>query len=198
MNRSLVLLVLPLLLVAVPPGSASVEVTEVGKQPVEAGFPSGGLLNLDLCASEAEVRGATGNQVRITYDGSSDTLRVRVRIKASGKSGEVEIDNCPHNNFRIGIEVPRSTDLHLRMAAGELTVKGVTGSKDLEMHAGEMSVEVGKKEDYAHVDGSVMTGEVDAGLFQVSKGGLFRSFEWAGPGKHRLHAHVGAGQLTLN
>ena len=56
MNRSLVLLVLPLLLVAVPPGSASVEVTEVGKQPVEAGFPSGGLLNLDLCASEAEVR----------------------------------------------------------------------------------------------------------------------------------------------
>jgi hypothetical protein len=31
----------------------------------------------------------------------------------------------------------------------------------------------------------------------VEKGGLFRSFEERGNGKYRLHAHVGAGELTL-
>jgi hypothetical protein len=83
------------------------------------------------------------------------------------------------------------------MAAGQLEVKGVTGNKDLELHAGELDVEIGRREDYARVDASVMTGEVDAAPFEISKGGLFRSFEWKGPGKYRLHAHAGAGQVTL-
>jgi hypothetical protein len=74
----------------------------------------------------------------------------------------------------------------------------VTGNKDIELHAGQLNVEVGKPEDYAHVEGSVNTGEVNAMAFNVSKGGLFRSFQKDGPGKYRLHAHVGAGELDLN
>ncbi len=58
-------------------------------------------------------------------------------------------------------------------------------------------MEIGKVEDYGRVDASVMTGDVEAAPFEVSKGGLFRSFEKTGTGTYRLHAHVGAGQVTL-
>jgi hypothetical protein len=42
-----------------------------------------------------------------------------------------------------------------------------------------------------------MTGSIEASAFDVSKDGLFRSFEQHGPGKYRLHAHVLAGEIEL-
>lgn len=47
------------------------------------------------------------------------------------------------------------------------------------------------------VSTKVNSGQVDAAAFDVSKGGLFRSFSKEGPGRYRLHTHIGAGQLTL-
>jgi hypothetical protein len=38
---------------------------------------------------------------------------------------------------------------------------------------------------------------VYAPLFKTAKTGLWRSFKTAGPGKYRLHAHVGVGDMTL-
>ena len=189
-----VLLMLALSATPAPAGTA-VEITEVGKQPVETDFPSGGHLRVDLCSSEVEIRGTEGSRIRVLYDSESEPDRVR--IKSTGGDGELQVEDCPHNDFRITIEVPRLTVLHLRMFAGQLEVKGVTGNKDLELHAGELDVDVGETGDYALVDASVVTGEVDAAPFKVSKGGLFRSFDWKGPGKYRLHAHVGAGQVTF-
>ena len=78
-----------------------------------------------------------------------------------------------------------------------MQVEGITGNKDVELHAGELTVAIGNPSEYARLDVSVSTGELDAAPFDVSKGGLFRSFNKQGNGKYRLHAHVGAGQLTL-
>jgi len=83
------------------------------------------------------------------------------------------------------------------MPAGDLEVDGLTGDKDVEIHAGDMILGVGKADDYGHVDASVNAGDLDAQPFGVSKGGLFRSFDKHGGGKYRLHAHVGAGDLVL-
>jgi hypothetical protein len=38
---------------------------------------------------------------------------------------------------------------------------------------------------------------VYAPLFTSAKSGLWRSFKTSGPGKYRLHAHVGVGAMTL-
>jgi hypothetical protein len=76
-------------------------------------------------------------------------------------------------------------------------MQNVIGDKDVEMHAGQLTIHIGQPADYSHVEGSVTSGEVDAPPFDVSKGGLFRSFQENGPGKYRLHAHVGAGELDL-
>ena len=197
MRRNAVFLVLALLFASVALAQRTVEVTEVGKEPVKSDFPSGGLLRMELCASGVEIRGTGKKEISLSYDSPEDTSEVKVRLKISGNKGRVEVEGCPHENFHITIEVPSLADLHVRMWAGELEVEGVTGSKDLELHAGQLEVDIGRAEDYAWVDASVMTGEVDAAPFEVSKGGLFRSFERKGPGKYRLHAHVGAGQVVL-
>ena len=47
------------------------------------------------------------------------------------------------------------------------------------------------------MDASVLSGDLSGRPFGEEHGGLFRSFEKVGNGKYRLHAHVGAGDLTL-
>ena len=71
------------------------------------------------------------------------------------------------------------------------------GNKDVELHAGDLSIDVGRAEDYNHVDASLWAGDLHAAPFNVVKGGLFRSFDWNGKGPYRLHAKMKAGDLRL-
>ena len=103
----------------------------------------------------------------------------------------------PRNDLTITIRIPSDTDLYARIPFGDVQVKNVTNNQDVEVHAGDLTVDVGEAKDYSHVDASVLTGELDAVPFHESKGGLFRSFRVNGSGRYRVHAHVGAGQLTL-
>jgi hypothetical protein len=192
---------LAVLLLLIPSlATAGDKPTVVTANPFETDFPSGGSFRMDLCSSGVDLRGTDDNKLRVSYDSKNgyDAGRVKVKIKTSGNAGTLEIDGCPHNNFQITINVPKVTDLYVRIWAGQLDVSNITGDKDLELHAGQLDVSIGKPEEYGQVDASVMTGEVDAAPFDVSKGGLFRSFHKTGPGKYRLHAHVGAGQVDLN
>ena len=187
-----------LALIAASLAAQDAKIDQLGKIPVEAKFGSGGEVRLHLCSSGARIVGKDADALRVTYDarhGGSD--EVRVRIEVSGHRAGIRVTGCPHNNFEVTVEVPKSSDLYARMPAGQLDVDDVTGDKDIEIHAGELNVNIGKPEDYRHVEASVLTGEVDAPPFNVSKGGLFRSFDQNGSGKYRLHAHVGAGQIDL-
>jgi len=173
---------------------------DITANPFETDFAPGGRLSLDLCSSGVGLRGTDENKLRVSYNSKSayDADRVKVRLKGSGNSVSLEIDGCPHNNFQITISLPKITHLYVRMWAGQLDISNITGDKNLELHAGQLNVDVGKPEEYGQVDASVTTGELDAASFDVSKGGLFRSFHKSGPGKYKLHAHVGAGQIDLN
>jgi hypothetical protein len=196
MKRAMFLLVV--LLMSMGVAAARTGTGDGGPNPFETAFPAGGEIRMDLCSSGVVVRGTDENQIRVRYSGRDDGHDVKVKFKSDGNRGQLNISGCPRNNFQITIEIPKVTDLRVRMFAGQLEVEKVTGNKDLEIDAGQMIVDVGKAEEYAHVDGSVTTGQVDASPFNVSKGGLFRSFHQTGPGKYRLHAHVGAGQVELN
>jgi hypothetical protein len=167
---------------------------EVGKSPVETRLAPGGRVRMELCSSGIELMGRDDSVVRVSYDRHAN---VKVRLHVSGDQADLKVSRCPRNNFHVTIEVPKSSDLYVRMLAGELEVRDVTGDKDVELHFGQLTMDVGKPDDYAHVDASVNSGDLEATAFDVSKGGLFRSFETSGPGKYRLHAHVGAGELDL-
>jgi hypothetical protein len=171
------------------------KVEETGKSPVVTKVSSGGRIRMELCSSGIELLGHEEDTLRVSYD--PERGNVKVRIQVAGDQTELSVRDCPRNNFTHRVEVPKSTALYIRMFAGELNVRDVVGDKDVELHFGQLSMDVGKAEDYHRVSASVNSGELDAPAFNVSKGGLFRSFAQTGSGKYRLHAHVGAGELDL-
>jgi hypothetical protein len=143
---------------------------------------------LHLRSGEIRVIGRDGNRVAVHFSGpNADSARdLTVRFRRMGNDGDLRVSGGPTNNLEVTIEVPSSAMLFVRMPAGDLAVEGVSGDKDVELHAGDLTIAVGNPGDYGHVDTS---GE--------SHGGLFRSFEESGSGRYKLHAHVGAGGLTL-
>ena len=106
-------------------------------------------------------------------------------------------DGPDEANVRGAIQVPARTDLYIRLTAGELTVEDVQGNKDIRLHAGEIRIDVGRPEDYQRVRASVWAGDLNAEPFHVTKGGLFRSFDWNGRGQYRLQARLKAGDIRL-
>jgi len=170
-------------------------IEEVGKSPVETKFVSGGRIRMELCSSGIQIIGTDDAGVRVSYHPERDSVRVRLQV--SGDRADLRVSGCPHNNFQVRVEIPKASALYVRMMAGQLDVEDVTGDKDVEVSFGQLNIDVGKTEQYARVDASVNSGEIDALAFGVNKGGLFRSFDQQGSGKYRLHAHVGAGQIDL-
>lgn len=191
--RTVVLALLCLTATFLP--AQDVNLDKTGDSPVEAKFSSGGRIRMDLCSSGVEVVGTNDHALRVSYHPESDNLRVRIRV--SGDRADLRLTGCPRNNFQARIEIPKSSALYVRMFAGQLDVRDVTGDKDVELSFGQLNLDIGKPETIAHVDASVNTGQVEASAFAVSKGGLFRSFDRSGPGQYRVHAHVGAGQVEL-
>jgi hypothetical protein len=184
-----------LLVAAAASFAQDAKIDELGKSPVEAKFVSGGRVRMDLCSSGIEIIGTDNPALRVSYYPERD--HVRVRLEISGDRADLRLTGCTHNNFHARIEIPKSSGLYVRMLAGQLDVNEVTGDKDIELSFGQLDVDVGKTDEYARVDASVNSGQISASAFDVEKGGLFRSFNQSGPGKYRLHAHVGAGQVDL-
>jgi hypothetical protein len=135
--------------------------------------------------------------VRVDAKDPERAREVKVRFERSDSSAELRISGGPRNDVRIIVEVPRATGLFVRMPFGQLEITDVTGDKDVQLHAGELILGVGNPGDYSHVEASVNSGGLEALPFGEDHGGLFRSFQKTGNGKYKLHAHVGAGDLTL-
>ena len=169
---------------------------EVNKSPIEAKFAPGGRIRMDLCPGEIELIGKDDSRLRVSYD-LRPGHNVKIRLQASGGQADLKITGCPNNNFKMTIEVPKVSGLYVRMMAGQLDVFDIKGDKDVQLHFGQLTMDIGKADEIARVEASVNSGELDVEAFAVNKGGLFRSFEKSGPGKYRVHAHVGAGQLEL-
>ncbi len=160
---------------------------------------AGSRLSLHLRSGEFRIVGHNDNKIAVHLNGrNADNARdLTVRFRRSDNDADLRIFGGPKNNLEVTIEIPSSAMLFIRMSAGDLSVEGVSGDKDVELYAGDLTISVGDAADYGHVDASVLSGDLEAAPFHESHGGLFRSFEKHGAGKYRLHAHVGAGDLTL-
>lgn len=179
--------------------SKRVEATNLPDHPFQVDYPSGSQLSLYPRSGDVRVVGGSENKVSVRVDAKDleKAREVRVTLDRSEHSAELHISGGPRNDIKITVGVPKDTGLYVRMPAGQLEISGVTGDKDVQLHAGELIVHVGDPAAYSHVDASVLTGDIDASPFHEDHGGLFRSFSKSGNGKYRLHAHVGAGDLTL-
>ncbi len=173
--------------------------SKTGEPHFEAQLPSGVPLRLYVRSGDIRVLGSDDGKISVDVSGKNalkiDDLKHRLTVLDN--SAEFHLSGGPRNDFQITIRLPKNCDLYLRVPAGDVTVEGISGNKDIELHAGDLSIHVGSPEEYSHVDASVNAGDVEASPFGESHSGLFRSFKKSGSGKYKLHAHVGAGDLTL-
>lgn len=175
--------------------SQDVNIDRSGESPIEAKFAPSGKVRVDVCPGAIKLVGVDDSALRVSFNPERDSVHVRLNIR--GDRADLRVTGCPHNNFQVRIEVPKSSSLYFRMFAGQLDVYDITGDKDIEVTFGQLNIDAGKAENYASVDASVNSGSIDANPFDVHKGGLFRSFDHSGSGKYRLHAHVAAGQIEI-
>jgi hypothetical protein len=165
--------------------------------PADAG------LRLAVSSRSAEVNlvGTDQRQIRVTcrLDDEDDARRVHIRYHSNDGKGVLEITGGPNNNVHITVEMPHQTHLRVRVPAGAIHVKDVSGDKDIDVHAGEVTVSGVNANEYRSVDAEVEIGEVRAKEFSVDKGGFFRSFKrMSDEGLYRLDAHIITGSIQLN
>jgi hypothetical protein len=182
-------------------GSAQTKlnVKDIQDHPFTADFDSGGKIRMYLRSGDFRITGSGEDKITVRISGGNGyrASDMRVQLEGSSHAATLTISGGPKNDLEVTIEVPRKTGLFVRMPAGNLEVRHLVGDKDAELHAGEMIIDVGEVADYSRVDASVYSGGLEASPFGESHGGLFRSLHKEGNGKYHLHAHVGAGDLTL-
>ena len=162
--------------------------------PAEKDFVSGGKVTMRLESGDYNIRASADNRIHVRWNEASGA---RVKLATNGNSADLRVENTPHNNFHATIEVPALADLRIRLTAGDMSVTGIKGDKDIEANAGDLNISVGSSSDWGDVDASVTAGDLHAPAFKAATGGLFRSIKWKGPGKYRLHVHLTAGDVNL-
>jgi hypothetical protein len=182
-------------------GAASVGAQE---RTIDRTFPGGGRIVLDLSAGDYEIVGTRENLIHVEWRTGDAEDRGEVRVRADAGAGRATIVTegpglaaAAHTGFIVRIRVPRRSDLVVRLSAGDLDIRGIEGSKDVNAQAGDVNIEIGDRNDYRSVDASVAVGGLDASAFRIEKGGFFRSLHWNGRGKYELRANLKVGQVTL-
>jgi hypothetical protein len=159
-------------------------------------FVSGGKVDIHLDAGDYEVRAASDNHVRVSMSGRTGNATVDVAV--DGKHADVTVRSTSHTNFKCVIEVPKVSDVAIRLSAGDLRVGPITGSKDIESTAGDVQVSVGNPDDYGSVDAHVSVGDLSGGPLGSADGQFItKSLKRTGKGFRTFRVHLGAGDLKL-
>lgn len=177
----------------------TLEVKDLQNHPFNVSFPSGERLVMHLQSGDFRIVGGDDNRIVVHFEGANaeKARKLTVRFALKGYEGNLRVSGGPKNELQVTIEIPRETDLKVRMPGGDLDVEGVHGNEDVSLVGGDLTVGVGNPRDYARVDASVRFGDVYGNIFGEPHGWMGESVKAEGSGKYRLHAHVFAGDLTL-
>jgi hypothetical protein len=165
---------------------------------IERGFVKAGTIRMNLAAGDYRIAGRSEDKIRISWrtDSPEDAARVKADIQVNGTGASLRTSGVK-NGLHFTIDVPARSDIDIDLTAGDLEVRGIEGSKKVESWAGDVSIDIGQPEQYRSVEASVRAGDLSAAPFNVSKGGLLRSFKWTGKGPYSLRVKLFAGDLTL-
>ena len=183
-----------LIFLALLPASLLADSSGTCAAPFSASAMPGREISMNLRAGDITITGTDAPVVRVTCDVRSDPRDVHISFAAD----HLTIHGGPGNDAHFRIEIPRSMNVVIRCTAGNLTLDGVTGDKDVKLNAGNLTIAVGNAGVYRHAEGSVLAGNILASPFGETRDGLFRSFRKDNPsGRYRLRAELLAGNLTL-
>ncbi len=141
------------------------------------------------------TRSDSDQHIRVTFAGNiGDAI---ADVTTDGSHANLQVRDTPHGAFRATIEVPSTTNLTIRLTAGNLDVSAITRNKDIDSRAGNVTISTPNPNDYGTVAADVRIGNLDAGPFGGSESGFSKQLKWSGPGKFALRANLGAGNLEL-
>ena len=128
---------------------------KVADQP----FVSGGSIDMQLSGGAYTIRPSADDHIRVTLSVSPGNPS-KAGLTIDKTSAKLTIEETPRNNFKATIEVPKVTDLVIRLSGGDLEMAAITGNKDIETGGGNVQISVGDPNDYASVDASVKAGNL--------------------------------------
>ena len=165
---------------------------------VDKAFAPGGAVTMKLAAGDYTITGRTDQKIRVAWrvDHAEDAARVKAQADIHGTTALVATAGVK-NGMHFTIDVPARSDIDIDLSAGDLQIRGIEGNKKVGSWAGDVSIDVGKPEQYREVEASVRAGDLSAKPFNVMQGGLMRGFKWTGPGRYVLQVKLFAGDLTL-
>jgi len=158
-------------------------------------FPAGGGIELQLDGGDYVIRASSDEHIRVSFAGN--TGNAVADLTTSSTHATLAIKDTPHSNFRATVEVPATADVTVHLSGGNLEIGAITGNKDIDSKAGNVTISIPNSKDYGTVDATVKVGNLDAGPFGNSDSGLSPHLKWSGSGKYTLRASLGAGNLEL-
>jgi hypothetical protein len=165
---------------------------------LETAFVEGGQITINLSAGEHKISESPDNLIRVSWrvKDEHESKEVDASTDVDGLTATIDLDG-PRNNFHTLIQIPRHSDLTVRLSAGVLEVGNIAGDRDIRLRAGELKIAVEDIHDYATVEGSLWAGDIDSGPFGEEASGLFRSIDWEGEGEQKLRFKLMAGDVQI-
>jgi hypothetical protein len=162
-------------------------------------FVSGGRIEMQLGGGSYTIRPASDTHIRVTLGGN--TGRARVDLTTNATRANLAVTETPDSDFQATIEVPKTSDLIVRLSGGNLVLSGITGNKNIDSVAGNTEISVGDPNQYGSMEAAVKVGDLNVGAFTGAKTsdsfGLLQRATWSGKGKYTLRVNLGAGNLVL-
>jgi hypothetical protein len=198
--RTGIVFLLGLLLASLTAAQTKLEVKDLQNHPFSVPFAAENHLRVHLRGGDFRIVGNDENRIVVRFTGknSDQASNLTVRLTETARENDLRIFHGPKNDLQVTVEVPRHTDLYVRMSGGDLDVDDVTGNKDVSLVGGDLTIDAGNPKDYAIVNASVRFGDVRADGFGEAHGWIGESVRTKGNGKYTLHAHVFAGDLRLH
>ncbi|MHB8484172.1 MAG: DUF4097 family beta strand repeat-containing protein [Candidatus Acidiferrales bacterium] len=198
--RLILIALLSALLAPVGAAQTKLKVKDLQNHPFNVPFASKKHLRMHMRSGDFRIIGSDDNRIVIHLAGTkaATAKNLTVRLTETAAGADLRIFHGPKNDLQVSVEIPKYTDLYVRMGGGDLDVEHVTGNKDVSLVAGDLTIDAGDPKDYSAVNASVRFGDVHADGFGEAKGWMGESLKTKATGKYRLHAHIFAGDLTLN
>jgi hypothetical protein len=167
------------------------------------GFSPGGFLNVRVRAGDIHIRPGQSDEIKLVWKVNGDdperqAEQTQLWFDSSGSIANIQVTGPAHNGVDLDIEVPAQTNLKVKLSYGDVKIEGVDGDKSVDVHFGDVQISLNPKLEYASVDASVHTGDVNTPWRERSSVLFGTSVKRLSSGKYNLHAHVGVGDVTLH
>lgn len=146
-------------------------------------------------------RGTDPNHIRMSYTAEcrneDASGRVHPRFQESDSVTAIILAAPYRTKLDVTLEVPSPLTLEVKMFAGDITIDGVEGNKEIDLSIGELYLTGERKRACSDVSASVSIGEI-YGFPGRLRGFIGRHGQFHEDGQYELRAHMRIGEIHFS